>query len=70
MATGGEDVNVAFVALREHFEELLTAIQEPEALVAGLFTRGVVTKNLMDEVGRGYRVRRIRKCVWLRAVAG
>ena len=53
MATGGEDVNVAFIALREHFEELLTAIQEPEALAAGLFTRGVVTKNLMDEVGRG-----------------
>lgn len=51
MATG-EERNVAYVALREHYEELLTAIQEPEALAAGLFARGVVTKNLMDEVSR------------------
>ena len=52
MATGGEEVlgpNMAFVAFRKHFEELLTAIQQPEALAAGLFTRGVVTKDLMDE---------------------
>ena len=56
MATGGEvlGLNMAFHAFRKHFEELLTAIQEPEALAAGLFTRGVITKNLMDEVGQCY----------------
>ena len=57
MATGGEEVlvsnvNVASVAFRKHYEELVTAIQEPEALAVGLYTRNVVTKNLMDEVSR------------------
>ena len=57
MATGGEEVlgsNMSSEAFRKHYEELLTAIQEPEVLAAGLYTRGVVTKNLMEEVGRGY----------------
>ena len=53
--SGGEvfGSNMASEAFREHFEELLMAIQEPEALAAGLYTRRVVTKNLMDEVSRG-----------------
>ena len=55
MATGGGKVlgsNVESVAFRKHFEELLTAIQEPEALAAGLYTRDVGTQALMGEVGR------------------
>ena len=56
MATGGREAlgpNMAFVAFRKHFEELLKAIQQPEALAAGLFARDVVTKDLMDEVSWG-----------------
>ena len=55
MATGGKEMpcsNMAFEAFREHIEELLTAIQDPEVLAFGLFSRGVVTKNLMDEVSK------------------
>ena len=55
MATvkGGKEVlgsHMASEAFREHFVELLTAIQDPEVLAAGLYTKRVVTKNLMDEV--------------------
>ena len=53
MATGEKKVvgsNMALEAFRKHFEELLTAIQEPEVLAAGLYTRGIITKNIMDEV--------------------
>ena len=64
MATGGEEVlgsNMAFEAFRKHYEELLTAIQEPEVLAAGLYSRGVVTMSLMEKVGRGHvgRLRRL-----------
>ena len=56
MATGGEEVfisnvNVASVAFRKHYGELVTAIQEPEALAVWLYSSELVTKNLMDEVG-------------------
>ena len=48
MATGGENFNPAYEAFRKHSADLLTVIQDPEALAWELFSENVITSNVVE----------------------